>query len=213
MEKIKTRYLLVIGLLTIFGVMQGSSGYSSYVRGYNENPLKDFPLQVGEWSGKEHQMREKVYEILETDAVILNSYQRGQEYVALSTVFYNSEKVDFHSPESCSLGRGDRVDQKTKKTITLDLGEGRTPITINELIVNRAKGKKDIIYYFFKSGSYRGADYLEFRYHVGLNMLKTRKTNGALIILTTPVIESIAASESTLKSFMESFYSSWTKYL
>ena len=78
---------MVIGLLTIFGVMQGSSGYSSYVKGYDENPLTDFPLKVGEWSGKKHHMKENVYEILETDAVLLNSYQRGQEFVALSTVF------------------------------------------------------------------------------------------------------------------------------
>jgi hypothetical protein len=93
------------------------------------------------------------------------------------------------------------------------LGESTTPIKVNEIIVDRASGKQDIIYFFFKSGNFRGADYLKFRYHMGLNILRTRKTNGALIILTTPVVKSIATSESTLKSFMESFYSTWTQYL
>jgi EpsI family protein len=213
MEKIKTRYLLVIGLLTVFGVMQGGSGYSSYIKGDNENPLKDFPLEVGEWSGKQYKMKEDVFQILETNAVILNAYKRGTDLVAQSIVHYSNERVDFHSPESCNVGRGDKVEGKKINSIILNSGEREIPIKVKSFIVKRNKKSRKLIYYFFKSEKFIGPNYLNFRYNLGLNFLRNRKTSGSLIILSTPVINDISSSESTLKIFMESFYPVWTKYL
>jgi len=213
MEKIKTRYLLVIGLLTIFGVMQGSSGYSNYVRGYNESPLRNFPLNVGAWSGQKYKMKEQVYQILETDAVIMNAYKKGTDLVVQSIVHYSDEKVDFHRPESCNVGKGDKVEGEQIKSIMLNLGDKKTPIKVKSFIVERNKESKKLIYYFFKSEKFIGPNYLNFRYNLGLNYFRNRKTSGSLIILTTPIISDTPSAESTLRNFMESFYPLWTQYI
>lgn len=213
MENSRTRYILVIVLMTIFGIMQGKSGYSDYSGKSKKNPLRYFPLTVGEWTGKKEFIDKNVYRILETDTVLMNTYRKGREAVIMSTVYYSDEKVDFHSPEGCSVGKGDMIDEKNTKIVALDLDRKTIPFRVNKLIIKRADGTKDLIYYFFKTGNFVGPDYLRFRYNMGLNYIETRQTSGALIILTTPVVKNIPSTESTLKNLMESFHSTWLEYL
>ena len=165
--------------------------------------LQAVPMQIGKWKGQDVSLDETVYEILETRAIIHRSFTAANGgNVFLSVVHYHDTKMDFHAPEACLGGRGEKT-KKTTKTITLFYSSQQRTIDVAEIIATRATGQT-LTYYYYKSGRFIGSNYIKMRLSIAANKLARNDTRGSLIRISTTLIpENEAAAESVLVSFME----------
>jgi EpsI family protein len=165
--------------------------------------LQAVPMQVGKWRGQDFPMDEKVYEILETRAIIhrIFTLDNGAN-VFLSVVHYNDTKVDFHAPESC-LGGGGYEIMKTTKTLSLFSGVKQRTIDVAELVTKSTTGQA-LIYYFYKSSQFMGSNYIKMRLSIAANKLFRNDTRGSLIRISTTLIPgNEAAAKSLIIDFLE----------
>lgn len=207
MANLKVRYLLVILLLAVTASVINGLQYTSEV---NESRIKDLqpiPLQIAElWRGQDFSLEESVYEILETRAIIHRSYARNiGGSVFLSIVSYSDTKVDFHAPESCLGGQG-LTTEKTNKTITFLPGDETITLDVAQLVTTKST-EKTLTYYFYKSGSFVGSNYIKMRLDIAANKLFRNDTKGSLIRISTGIRPgNEAEAESILIGFLQDFF-------
>lgn len=204
MANLKFRYLiagiLLIVTATVVSVLQHDSSQDE-TAGLAE--LQKIPTQIGKWQGQDFPLEERIYDILETRAIIHRSYTAQNEgSVFLSIVHYHDTKVDFHAPEACIGGRGDKT-KKTTKTITLFSGDEEITLDVAEMITTRTSGQT-LTYYFFKAGHFVGSNYIKMRLSIAANKLAVNDSRASLIrISTTLTPGKKKVAESLLTGFME----------
>ena len=204
MANLKVRYLIVVILLAVTAFVVDNLRYdSSQDDETGLAILRTIPMQIGKWKGQDASLDETVYEILVTRAIIHRSFTADNGgNVFLSVVHYHDTKVDFHAPEACLGGRGEKT-TKTTKTITLFSGAQQRTIDIAEIIATRATGQT-LTYYFFKSGRFIGSNYIKMRLSIAANKLARNDTRGSLIRISTTLIpENETAAELMLIDFLE----------
>ena len=207
MANLKFRYLIVVLLLAVTVFVVYNLRYdSSQDDETGLAILQTIPMQVGKWKGQDVSLDETVYKILDTRAIIHRSFfsEKGDN-VFLSVVHYHDTKVDFHAPEACLGGRGEKT-TKTTKTITLFSGAQQRKIDIAQIISTRATGQT-LTYYFFKSGQFLGENYIKMRLSIAANKLSRNDTRGSLIRISTKLIPgNKPVAESLLVHFIEDFF-------
>ena len=72
MEKLKTRFIVLICLLAATGVIVRVHSFLYAVQKPKQN--LSIPLKIGQWVGQEGTVSEEVYNILEADSVIIRKY-------------------------------------------------------------------------------------------------------------------------------------------
>jgi len=207
MANLKVRYLLVILLLAVTASVVSGLQYTSEVNDSRIKDLQPIPLQISElWRGKDFSLEESVYEILETRAIIHRSYARNiGGSVFLSIVHYSDTKVDFHAPESCLGGQG-LTTAKTNKTLTFLSGDEQITLDVAELVTTKST-EKTLTYYFYKSGSFVGSNYIKMRLSIAANKLFRDDTAGSLIRISTIFKpDNKAEAESLLIGFMQDIF-------
>lgn len=167
--------------------------------------LQALPLQIGKWKGKDFPLEEKVYDILETRAIIHRSYNlenQGDSFIFLSIVHYHDTKVEFHAPEACLGSKGIKT-QTITKTIALLSGNHQQTIDVAQIITKRANDQT-LTYYFYKAGNFMGNNYIKMRLAIAGNKFTSNDTKGSLIRLSiTLPLGSETKAEKLLIDFME----------
>ncbi len=181
MKNFSNKYILVILMLAATTCIVSALQYnSSQDAESGRATLQSIPLQIGEWQGFDMPLDEKVYEILETRAIIHRNYvNRKGETVLLSIVHYHDTKVDFHAPAACLGGRGEHTEKYTKNVM---ISSARNPynLEIAEILASNANGKS-VSYYFYKAGTFMGQNYFKMRLHLAKNSLSRGDKSGSLI--------------------------------
>jgi len=208
MGKIRNRVFVLITLLAAAGLLSGWLSAQWYAPKGNGSYLKDFPVNHEGWMGEKIGMEKKVYDILETDALVLNSYVKDGKPVLLAIVYYPDAKVDFHMPEACYSARGVKINKRIRPIALNAIGT----INVSELNIVRG-GSKELIYYFFKSGNFMGNSYNRLRFNLVLNNLLSKEKSGALVRISTPVIGEADDADSRLINFLDDFVPLFKKYL
>lgn len=165
--------------------------------------IKGIPKNFGEWKGYDLLLEGFVYNVLETRAIIHRQYFSEKSSVFLSLVYYPETKVDFHIPESCLAGRGHRI-KKSSKTISL-LNNGKVVKVKVNVLIHEYQGSKQLIYYFYKAGSFFGKSYIQLRVKLAKKKLIGRPKSGTLIRVSTPLINE-AYSDRILVEFIRGLY-------
>jgi EpsI family protein len=208
MGKIKNRVFVLITLLAAAGLLSGWLSAQWYTSKGNGSSLKDFPINHEGWEGERIGMDKIVADILETDALVLNSYVKDQKPVLLAIVYYPDAKVDFHTPEACYSGRGIKIDKRIRPIALNAIGT----INVNELNIVKG-GSKELVYYFYKSGNFMGNSYNRLRFNLVLNNLFSKERSGALVRISTSVIGDADDADSRLINFLDDFVPVFKKYL
>ncbi len=175
--------------------------------------IGQIPLHLGQWWGYDVPLEERVYNILETKAIMHRRYAsiQGQE-VFLSVVHYPETKVDFHAPEGCLGGRGIAV-SKSEKSILVQDADKQHAIKVNRLIQS-AGNDKQLIYYFYKTGNYVGSSYIRLRFRLVLNNLWHQDRSASLVRFSTPVSQDdFQGASQRLLHFMQDIYPYMTTHL
>ena len=212
----KSNYFLLIIVMTFLAVTIHMVTYDKAVTaGQGVETVKQIPFRIGDWHGTDHRIDSIVYDILETKAILHRSYRNrhGQE-VFLSLVYYAETKVDFHAPEGCLGGQGVKT-EKTPAIINITTASGGTiPLKINRLI-QKQDNSNTLVYYFYKTGSFVGRNYIKLRLNLVLNKFKEAKKSGSLIRVSMPlsVVDNGKTSNNELENFISSLYPYLMEYL
>ncbi len=212
----KSKYLLLILVMSFLAVGIQLVSYDKAVTVMQGvETVKQIPLRIGDWQGTDHRLDQLVYDILETKSILHRSYRNSQDQeVFLSLVYYEETKVDFHAPEGCMGGQGVKT-EKTPAIINMVSSSGGTvPLEVNRLI-QKQDNSTTLVYYFYKTGSFVGRNYIKLRLNLVLNKFKEAKKSGSLIRVSTPLStnDNGKNSHDELESFINDLYPYLVKYL
>lgn len=205
MASLKLRYLIALVLLSLTACVVKSIQYDSKqddVAGLAA--IRAIPMRLGKWQGHDIPLAEKVYDILETRAILNRKYVSPEgNHIFLSIVHYSDTKVDFHAPEACLGGRGERTTKIVKK-VYLTLNGKTFPLTIAEVQANNVDSQS-LSYYFYKAGNFMGQSYIKMRLNIAYNRLTKQNKSGSLIRISMPMQLTVSKEkqESQLAQFMQ----------
>jgi exosortase D (VPLPA-CTERM-specific) len=154
-------------------------------------PFNQFPMQVGDWSGKRDVIPMKFLEGLYFNDYLLADYQsRENRPVNLYVAYYESQRKaeSIHSPETCLPGSGWEFKDAVKKTLAVDAASGKT-MTIMAASMENA-GRKQVVYYWFAQRGRVNTTLTEVKLYNFWDALTRHRTDGALVRLITPVLGS-----------------------
>ncbi|HFD32709.1 MAG TPA: EpsI family protein [Gammaproteobacteria bacterium] len=207
MTNLKLRYLIAAILIAATAAVVSALQYnSSQDEGATGRAfLQTIPMQIGEWKGYDVPLDEKVYEILETRAIINRNYvNKAGKTLQLSIVHYNDTKVDFHAPEACLGGRGEHT-KKIVKKIPIKRDGNSSTLEIAEILASNPNSNNSVSYYFYKAGSFMGQNYIKMRLNIAKNRLFRKNKSGSLIRVSgyLGVEGSQRQEEKIIESFMQ----------
>lgn len=142
--------------------------------------VADFPMRIGEWSGKEIPLSERDYQILETRNLFVREYTNtaGQK-VYLYLVYSEDNRKVSHPPEVCMLGSGATIVDK------VPLRMDRQCIA-TKLIVEKGT-ERQVFVYWYKAGTLQTNQYLRQQLKVVLDRIMGKRTAGALIRISADI--------------------------
>lgn len=166
-----------------------------------------FPQQLGDWrqTGPRRFLSPDVEEALQADDYLQIDLTRSGEdaEVGLFMAWYaDQSKGGVHSPEICLPGGGWEIAWLERSDITAQVGSS-TPFEINKAIIQKGEHKM-MVYYWFEQKGRRIAWDFEAKYWLMVDGIRTGRTDGALVRLTTPMLtgESDAAAEARLQDVL-----------
>lgn len=198
------RTLIVISILLATAALTVLAGHSERIA--PNRPFSEFPLEIGEWTGRTSIMDAQVYNILGVEDYIMADFQdTSGNRVNLYVGFYQSQKEGdiIHSPKNCMPGAGWKI-VKTS-VIPVDVPEKGGSIKVIELLLAKGPQKQVVLYWFQSRGRIIASEYMQKIWLVVDSITKNR-TDGSFVRLITPVVESEQASLRTLKQFAGTVY-------
>ncbi len=213
MAEMKRRYLVLIVIMAATAIIVNYLSYGSFYKAEAAvETVGKIPLKIGDWVGRDVPLDKRVYDILETKAILNRQYRKGGHTVLLSLVYYPETKVDFHAPEACLSGQGVEV-SKSPRTIWVNYHNKRVKVGINQL-VRQHNGINELYFYFYKAGDFMGRSYIRLRLNLALNKFRSTNRSGSLIRVSVPVTGgSFKAASSTLTDFVHDLYPYLLRYL
>jgi EpsI family protein len=202
-KKIKNRYLLLIAVSAILALPVNFLQYDLGARkGRGLQAIAGIPLQIGQWMGQDVQLEPRVYALLETRSIIHRNYSRNHRQVFLSVVYYPDDRVGFHSPEACLGARGVELTRHSESVHV----SSNIILSVNQLLY-RFGNTSELVYYFYKAGSYCGNSYLSLRLNIAFDKLFSGNKSGSLIRISTPIRENnTETAKQTLQEFLAALY-------
>jgi exosortase D (VPLPA-CTERM-specific) len=168
--------------------------------------FEQFPLVMGEWSGKRAFLNFDMERVLAADDYVQVDYtvSRGTA-VNLLISYYRSqtEGSGIHSPEVCIPAGGWEVSKWEQATVMLKV-LGDRPLVVNRAIIQNEKDRQLVYYWFEQRGRRMTNDYITKAYTVWDSVTRGR-SDGALIRVITPLQEDsdMKAAERRLDDFLE----------
>jgi len=164
--------------------------------------FSEFPLQVGDWTGKRDVLELKFIEELDFKDYIIVDYrdEKTGKMVNFYTAYYDSQRKgeSIHSPETCLPGGGWEFKNAGKTTVTLSPEK----MTINRAFILQGAAKQ-LTYYWFPLRNRIATNLWEVKAYNFWDALTRQRTDGALVRLVTPVYkdEEVADADKRLTAF------------
>ena len=136
------------------------------------------PYEFDSWKGTNLPVSQDVYEILETDDVLLREYRDASDYpVQLAIVFAQNNRDSFHPPEICYIGTG--VELTEKKIEELHLSDGSSFSTTK--LAMKSDNYWVTAWYWFMAGDKTVASYYGQQFYLFKSLFSKKSFRGALI--------------------------------
>lgn len=142
--------------------------------------ISAFPAVIGDWTGRDIPLEKHIYELLETDNLIMRDYTNSLgDTVNLYIIYSGGNRKVSHPPEICLQGDGAAVVDKTYLKIS-------QAITATRLVLEK-KDLQDIALYWYKAGPVFTHEYLHQQFKTAIDRLFGKKPSLALIRVITRV--------------------------
>ncbi len=197
MNDLRIRLLLIILLFALFSGVIHSFTINNHSLDI-KNIQETVPITFNNWQGKELPLSEEIFEILQTQSILVREYQNEKgDKVTLAIIYYPDNQISFHGPEACLGGIGYTIKEGGIKDLQIPLSSLST-LQVKWLQYNRNHAN-ELIYYFYATNNFVTPDYLTFRWQMLVNQLKYKQTNGALIRVSTPILSNSSAEQALFK--------------
>lgn len=151
-----------------------------------------FPRVIGEWhqSGPSERLTPDVEKALAADdyhQITLRADAFAQPVGLFMAYYKDQSKGGVHSPEICLPGAGWEIAWLERSDVTQTIGS-QTPFHINRAIIQKGESRM-MVYYWFQQKERRIAWDFAAKFWLMVDGIRTGRTDGALVRLTTPIAE------------------------
>ncbi len=166
-----------------------------------------FPMNIGEWSGREDHIEKKYLDVLQLDDYVIADYWNPEDKsrVNFYVAFYELQRkgASVHSPRSCIPGGGWEIADLSRVSVDGAEDDGR-PIEVNRVVIAKGSAKQLVYYWFDQRGRQMTNEYLV-KWMIFWDALTRNRTDGALVRLTTAVgpNENLASADQRLSRFLQ----------
>jgi EpsI family protein len=190
-------YISIIALLSITGFLSINL-YFQQRTAHDKIDINSFPYTVGDWKGKDIEIKDYEYEILETRNILLRDYQNSSDdRLNLFIVYSETNRSVFHPPEVCLIGSG--INIADKKVDKINCGD--YTLSTNKIYTEKDH-YKGIALYSYKAGKLYTDNYYLQQAYFAFNQLFRQNVKGATIRVSADVAKDEEETSAMLTEFM-----------
>ncbi len=175
--------------------------------------LASFPASVGSWRGADVQLDTSLIETLRADDILNRDYARSAsaDSVELFVAYYGGQRWDnaIHSPKNCIPETG--WEPLLARRIPVSLAAHRRD-AISEYLIARGPDRRLVLYWYQAQGRVAAGEF-EARFRLLQNALIRRRTDGAVVRLTTSAWDGEAAARARAIGLAQAIYPLLCNYL
>jgi EpsI family protein len=175
-------------------------------------PLSAFPLRIDDWRGFDGPAIEpEVARVLRADDYVNRVYRdRAGAPVGLWVAFYASQRQGdaIHSPLNCLPGTGWTPLDHTRPVLTID----DRPLRVNRYLVQKRGDRQVVLYWYQGRGRVIASEYANKAFLL-LDAFRHRRTDGALVRVTAPVLGDERGADRTAIDFVAALHPQLTRWL
>ncbi len=184
-----------------------------------------FPLVLGEWHGRDLAMDARVMDLLNLTDHVMRIYVPAAEAGDLSSTaarqaaapvwfyvgYYESQRTGatYHSPKNCLPGGGWQF--QSMDTVTGVIPD-QPETVINRVVIEKGLERQMILYWYQDRGRVVASEYAAKIFLVWDAMTRNR-TDGALVRISTPVVDTPEAAYQHAVSFLEASWEPLGRHL
>ncbi len=204
------RVLITAGVLV--GAFVLLHGVSHGERISLHRPLREVPLALGDWKGREWPLEQPIVEVLGVDDYLNRVYVDGSgNSLGLYVGYYSSQRTGdtIHSPKNCLPGSGWEPVRSGRLTIEVP---DRPPIVVNEYLVEKGLERDLVLYWYQGRGRVVASEYWGKVWTV-VDAITRNRTDGALVRLFIPTRDGDAKARSRAVEFVQTLYPRLSAYI
>jgi EpsI family protein len=188
------RFAILLVFLLIGGTVVNAWQYLGEAH-VEHKRLKDFPRQIGNWeqTGGDEQFNNETLAVLGASDYVLRNYRAPDGRLANYYVGYYAtqrEGATYHSPLNCLPGSGWVMSEPGTITIS---PKGRASFVANKYLIQNGEHRELLVYWYQGRGRAVASEYWGKVYTV-LDSVRMRRSDGAMVRVTTSVGKTDAAS-------------------
>jgi EpsI family protein len=165
---------------------------------HDEIDIRMFPYTVGDWKGRDLEVAENVYEILETRNLISREYvTSANDKIFLFIIYSETNRAVFHPPEVCLMGSGIEIVDKEVESINYN---GKQ-FSANKLYTQKGN-YKGMSLYCYKTGKLHTDNFYLQQAYFAMGQLLKGHVKGATIRVTMTLKEDEEAQLDIMKDFV-----------
>jgi exosortase D (VPLPA-CTERM-specific) len=167
--------------------------------------LKQFPEQLGSWTGRDVPIEPDVLDILRPSDYVERIYSNPEktQYIDLLIPFYRSQRAGEapHSPQHCLPGSGWTPIENQHIRLTVP---GHEPFPANRYLITKGDARQMVLYWFWAHDRGVASEYWA-KYYLVKDAIKMNRSDGSLVRVTTPMYpgETADAAQQRLLPFVE----------
>lgn len=190
-------FSVIVTMLSLSGVLSLNQYLKERVS-HDRIDIRSFPYAVGEWRGRDLEVKEYEYKILETRNLISREYVNSSDLkLYLFIIYSETNRSVFHPPEVCMVGSG--LDITDKQIEKFDVGD--KVFTTNKLFAEKGRFK-EIILNCYKAGNIYTSNFYLQQAYLMLHQIFAKNVPGATLRVSMAIGKSQNATLATLKEFL-----------
>ncbi|MBU1043270.1 MAG: EpsI family protein [Candidatus Omnitrophica bacterium] len=180
------KFLIIIGLL-FFGVIGTMVFKLPEIDSSSDARIANIPMQIGEYSGTDIELKDEIYEMLETKNIVMRLYDKqSQPPILFYLIFAKATHKTSDPPENCLQGDGYSVLNKAKISIPINIENKEFNLTANKLIAGKP-GENKLYLYWFLAGNEFQDSYFKQRLKLISAFLKRKPLSGGQIRISIDI--------------------------
>jgi EpsI family protein len=177
-------------------------------------PLSQFPVTVGAWSGTDFAIDQESLNVLGPGDFLSRMYSApSQPSIGLFIGYFPSQRTGttIHSPKHCLPGSGWTFE--SSRTTELTDAAGKTH-KVGEYVIANGDARKFVVYWYEAHGRSLAGEY-EAKFYLVADAMRLNRTDGALVRVMTAIepSEGISAAQSRVETFARETAPSLTRFI
>ena len=168
-------------------------------------PLAALPLALGDWSGDELDMTQRLVDAAGVDDFANREYHDDAgNWLQLYIGYYNNQRTAdlIHSPRNCLPAAGWETVQTGKLRVDIP---SHAPIVVNDFLIAKGLQRQVVLYWYEGRGRTIASEYTSKFWMMG-DALTRRRTDGALVRINIFIRENEANSRARAVAFLQALY-------